>query len=148
LDEAVSLTTYSEKAVTDVQFTHTYGRVRQAMNAYSAHFNSGNTNIAAGIDVGRNSFARGATRTWAAKVIVLLTDGMHNLPPDPIASAQHAADKKIMIFTVTFAKEADQALMKRIAEIGLGKHYHAAIGSELVAVFQDIARSLPILITR
>ena len=76
-EEMVSLTTYSSTAVTDCPFTHDYAAIQQAMNGYSAAFRSGATNIASGIDAGCNSFANGASRNWASKVIIALTDGIH-----------------------------------------------------------------------
>jgi hypothetical protein len=89
-----------------------------------------------------------AARPWANKVIVVLTDGIHNTGTDPIYAANEASNEKILIFTITFALEADQALMSQVASIGMGKHYHATSGVALNEVFRDIARTLPILITR
>jgi hypothetical protein len=53
-----------------------------------------------------------------------------------------------MVFTITFSDEADQTTMKLVAEKGLGKHYHATNGSSLTGVFQDIAKQLPIILSK
>jgi Ca-activated chloride channel family protein len=52
-----------------------------------------------------------------------------------------------MIFTVTFSDEANQAAMQQVASIGLGKHFHAPNAASLIAVFGEIAKFLPTLIT-
>jgi hypothetical protein len=49
---------------------------------------------------------------------------------------------------VTFGEGADQNLMQDVAEIGGGKHYHAATGAELVAIFEEIANNLPTILTK
>ena len=38
--------------------------------------------------------------------------------------------------------------MKQVAAVGRGKHYHASSAAALKQIFQDIARQLPILISR
>jgi hypothetical protein len=87
-------------------------------------------------------------RPWASKVIVVMTDGIHNTGTDPLQAAQRAADAEIQVFAVTFSKEADQKRMQQVATIGHGKHYYAATGNDLKKVFQDIAGSLPTLLTQ
>lgn len=79
--------------------------------------------------------------------MIVLTDGIHNTGTDPLYAAQLAAEQNILIYTVTFSAEADMARMQRVAEIGAGKHYHADNASQLAAAFEEIAHSLPTLIT-
>lgn len=146
--ELVSLVTYADSAVVDQTLTTTYASIQAAMGGYSGTFCGGQTNIADGIDRGVYTFTQGLDRPWAAKVIVVLTDGIATVGSDPLVSATNAAAQNIQIFTITFALEADQPLMQQIATIGKGKHYHATNGSELSAAFQDIARGLPIVLTR
>jgi Ca-activated chloride channel homolog len=146
--ELISLSTYSDLPLTNVEFTSNYSLFAPAMAAYTNKFDAGKTNIGGGIRAGINSFTRGFDRPWAAKVILVMTDGIHNTGENPISAARDAAAQKIMIFTVTFALEADQAAMKKVAQIGLGKHYHATNGNQLQSVFRDIARMIPTLITK
>jgi hypothetical protein len=49
---------------------------------------------------------------------------------------------------VTFSDEADQSTMKKVAEAGLGNHYHAKNATDLQNIFLDIARQIPVLITK
>ncbi len=72
---------------------------------------------------------------------------IHNTGTDPIYAATLAAKENIIIYTVTFSNEADMATMQEIASIGTGKHIHAVTGADLMRAFQEIAKSLPTLIT-
>jgi Ca-activated chloride channel homolog len=148
ISEQVSLTTYSSGAHRDVNLTTNYQTIRDSINWYSDNFCSGTTNIGGGINEGRNSLAHANARGWAAKVMIVMTDGIDTVGSNPIAAAEDAAEEQIMIFTITFSDEADQATMQTVAAKGFGKHYHAANGAGLTAIFRDIARQLPTLLTR
>ena len=108
----------------------------------------GSTNVGGGIAEGAAALTSSpGQRSGAAKVLVVLTDGIHNTGLDPLISAQAAANAGIMIFAVTFSDEADQTRMQQVAAIGNGRHYHASTAAELKIVFSDIAASLPTLLT-
>lgn len=147
--ELLSLTSYNDLALTNTSLTSTYASALFAMNLYSLSFANGATNIGGGIAEGAAAlkFSPGQ-RSGAAKVLVVLTDGIHNTGLDPLVAAQDAADAGIMIFTVTFSDEANQTGMQQVAHIGNGRHYHASSAAELSAVFRDIAGSLPTLLTK
>lgn len=147
-DELLSLASYSTNAGVDQNLTTNYSVIPTSMAVYSGSYCGGLTNVAEGIDVGVSTFANAAQRPWAAKVMVLMTDGIVTTGSDPLVSATNAAAQNITIFTISFALEADQTLMHQIATIGKGKHYHATNGSELSTAFQEIARNLPIVLTR
>lgn len=147
--ELLSLSSYNNAAVTDTSLTTSYGSVVTAMTLYSLSFANGATNIGGGIAEGSAALLSSpAQRTGAAKVLIVMTDGIHNTGLDPLIAAQAAADAGIMIFTVTFSDEANQIGMQQVASIGSGRHYHATTAAELTAVFRDIASSLPTLLTK
>ena len=95
------------------------------------------------------------SRPYAAKTIIVLTDGQHehhNYPDTPpIATANSlVASHNVVIHTVTFSKSVPQSSkdeMGTVASIGGGKHYHADTGDELVEAFIEIANNLPTIIT-
>ncbi len=147
--ELLSLSSYNNAAITNVSLTASYGSAVAAMNLYSMSFANGATNVGGGIAEGAAAILSSpAQRTGAAKVLIVMTDGMHNTGLDPLIAAQAAADAGIMIFTVTFSDEANQSGMQQVATIGSGRHYHATTAAELTAVFRDIASSLPTLLTK
>lgn len=147
-DEHVSLATYSDKARTDVELGDNYLRIRQALNGYSAKFDQGSTNIGGGILEGTaSSCDKKRARPWASRVMIVLTDGIHNTGTDPLVAARQAAIENVQIFTVTFSSEAETERMKEIAAIGSAKHFHASTGNQLASAFEEIAHSLPTLLT-
>ena len=147
-DERVSMSSYSDRAKTDVNLMSNYLETKQAMSGYSKKFNSGATNIGDGILAGASALGnKKHARSWASRVMIVLTDGIHNIGTDPLIAAKKAAAQNIQIYTVTFSSEADVASMQRVAAAGSGKHFHALNGSQLVDAFDEIARSLPTLIT-
>lgn len=147
-DSKVSLTTFSDNPFIHTPLSTDYDRTRLAMKWYSSSFQGGASNMGWGISSGHMALAdRNHARSWATRVMIILTDGFHNIGQSPIAAAKRAADQHITIYTVTFSDEADQSLMRSIAEIGSGRHLHATTGQELADALRDIAHSLPTLIT-
>jgi len=146
--EHVTLVTYASSAKTDLDLTSDYHAVLDALDPYTQSLCSGSTNIGDGIYEAINSLGQvGYSRPWAAKVIVVLTDGNHNTGSDPVSAAIDASDEGITVYTITFSDEANQSRMINVAEDGGGKHFHAADGAALQQAFIDIARSLPMLLT-
>lgn len=149
LDELVSLSTYNHLAVTDISLTSDYALIAAGLTPYTNSFCVGATNIGGGINEGIGALTSSpAARQHAAKVIVLMTDGIHNTGTYPIDPAYYAASQGITVFTITFANEADIPLMQQVAAIGGGKHYHANSPADLIVAFQDIAKGLPTLLTK
>ncbi|MEM7782810.1 MAG: vWA domain-containing protein [Planctomycetota bacterium] len=145
--EFVSLVTYGDSATLDVPLTTNYTAINNGMVARSLRFPEARTNIGDGISVGNNSVRLDPlARGFATKVILVLTDGIHNRGTDPEQAARNAAGDDTTIFTITFSNEADQSRMRRVAEIGNGKHFHAASAAQLVQAFEEIAKSLPTLL--
>jgi Mg-chelatase subunit ChlD len=148
MKETVALITYANSAGTDQGLTTDYKKINDGLDKYTKAFSSGATNIAGGLAGGQTILTSVGARTFSAKVLVLLTDGIDTTGSDLVKAAKSAAEKKIMIFTVTFSDEADQTTMKKVAEAGLGNHYHAKNASDLQKIFLDIARQIPVLITK
>lgn len=145
--EHVALATYSSGATVDLNPTANYSNIISRLNTYSTRFNGGGTHIQSGLRSANNALVHANARPWAVKVIVLMTDGLRDAG-DEISEARRLARDGIMIFTVTFAQEANQARMVTVANLGGGKHYHATNAASLSAVFRDIARQMPTLVTR
>lgn len=146
--EHVALVTYSTGAAVEFNPTTNYNSVLGRLGVYSNSFQSGQTNIGGGLRGASNALVNANSRPWAVKVIVLMTDGLENTGPDSIREARRLAADGIMIFTVTFAQEANQSRMRTVASVGGGKHYHATDAASLSTVFRDIARQMPTLVTR
>ncbi len=146
--ERVGLVSYSDTASIDSKLQPTYDTVKQEIFKVTSAFNGGSTNIGDGIAFGAQVLSdKSVARPWASRVMIVLTDGIWTSGGDPMIAAQAAVNQQIVIYTVTFSAEADQARMQQIAALGKGEHYHASNGAELTQAFQAIARRLPTLLT-
>lgn len=140
----VSLTTYSTSSTRDIPLTSNFGPVRNRVGRLPA---SGATNIFQALRQGSDSLNSDPNaRPFAQKTIVLMTDGNFNVGGTPIPSARRAAERGHTIHTVTFSSGANQQVMREVARIGGGQHFHADDADDLAAVFQEIARTLSVLL--
>jgi Flp pilus assembly protein TadG len=156
-DERLALASYSSNT-TDCKITYKisqidsdlvsdYAIIRSKMASISSKPVKGSTAISAGLDEGIKVLTGSKIRPFAVKTIVLMTDGIHNLGPEPIISARNAAAKNITIHTITFSDSADITRMKAVAAAANGLHFHATSQSELIKIFKRIAATLPVLTT-
>ncbi|MCA9128866.1 MAG: VWA domain-containing protein [Planctomycetales bacterium] len=149
ISELVSLSTYNHGAITDQPLTGNYALITASLNNYTNSLCSGGTNIGGGINEGSGALASSpAAREGAVKVIIVLTDGIHNIGTNPISAATSAASGGVLIFTITFSAEANQSTMQSVAAVGNGRHFHANSPSDLIQVFQAITKLLPNLLTK
>ena len=147
-EELSSLVTYSDSGRIDTPLSTNTADVLAAMSAHSSAFEGGGTNISGGLTAAASELSSASARKFSSKVIVVLTDGRVSAGPDPVTVARRLAKRGILIITVTFSNEADQALMRRVARVGNGFHRHANVKQELRAVFQEISSNLPTLLTQ
>jgi Ca-activated chloride channel family protein len=132
--------------------------VTSAMGTLSTKKWNGRTNIAAGINRGIQALTSGSARPYAAKTMVLMSDGAANEPGNcsavgcsqafqaAIDKAVQAHDQNIIIHTITYG-EADPGLMQDIAEATGGKNYVAPDAQSLQDIFEEIALTLPVMFT-
>lgn len=146
--ELVSLSTYNSSATIDQQLTDDYAKITAAIDKYSRRYPDGSTNITAGMDKGISTLKnKKYARPYASKTMVVMTDGNHNYGSSPTTAAYDAADADIVVHTITYSNDANQYLMKEVARIGGGQHWHAPDGDELEEIFREIARNAPTLLT-
>jgi hypothetical protein len=156
-DEHVGLVSYSSN-ITQCGFTYNisdinsdlvskYDKIRKVMADLSSRPVKGSTAISAGIDDGIKVLTGKKVRPFAVKTMILMTDGIHNLGPEPILSAQVAKTKDIVIHTITFSDDADIKRMEAVAAATGGRHFHAPDAASLKQIFQQIAATLPVMLT-
>ncbi|MEE9382070.1 MAG: VWA domain-containing protein [Nannocystaceae bacterium] len=105
------------------------------------------TAIGAGLGVALNRLEQSTSDT---KIIVLLTDGVHNAGGiDPDRVAQEAADRGIGIYTVLLGQHqggvrggVDPAQLERLASVTGGYAYTATDIKALTVTFQDLLNKL------
>ncbi len=157
-EEHVGLVTYSSN-ITDCGFKYkisdinselssNYDTIRQVMADLSSRPVKGSTAISAGIDDGIKVLTGKKIRPFAVKTMLVMTDGIHNLGPEPIISARQAARKDIVIHTITFSNDADIKRMEDVAAATGGRHFHAPTAQDLARIFKEIASTLPVMLTQ
>jgi len=146
--ENVGLASYADEASIDVPLSGVYDGIVDSLDERAEAFEEGATSIGGGILEGIGLLRSDESRPHATKVVILLTDGVHNLGIDPRVAARRARRAGITIFVVTFSDEVKKHRMRRIAKITSGVHLHAKDGPELVQAFRDIAHQLPTLLTK
>ena len=142
-NSAISLVTYSTAASTDLNLTTNLNTVRNRVNSLGAN---GFTNLRAGLQLGSNSLEGPNARPFAKRTIVVMTDGNFNVGGTPVPSANVAAGRGHTIHTVTFSSNADQDIMRQVANIGDGLHFHADDADDLSEAFREIARTLAVVL--
>ncbi len=140
----MSLTTYSTRSSRDIALTDNFNTIRSRVARLPA---SGATNIFRALRDGSDSLDTDPNRRFfAEQTIVLMTDGNFNVGGNPLPSARLAASRGHTIHTVTFSSGANQAIMKQVANIGGGQHFHADDAGDLTEIFREIARTLSVLL--
>lgn len=144
-EELISVATFSTGATLDLPLQENYDTIRTTVAGIRPE---GWTAIGQGMQEGLPSLSAGLARPYAAKTIVILTDGENNQTPDPIEVAQtFVSSTNVIIHTVTFSDGANITDMAEVADIGNGNHYHADDTEELIEIFEEIANNLPTIIT-
>ncbi|MEM1067872.1 MAG: VWA domain-containing protein [Planctomycetota bacterium] len=145
-EEQVSVASYSSSGTLDTWLEKDFDVIRSTVDDLNT---GGSTAIGRGMQEGIESLLDSAARPYAAKTMVVMTDGIHNTGISPTSVADSLIGSyNLTIHTVTFGEGADQELMQEVAGIGGGKHYHAATGDELVSIFEEIANNLPTILTK
>lgn len=144
-EEKVALASYATTGSLNAHLTTNYETIRTALDNLSPN---GNTAIGLGMQQGITALLHANARPYAAKTMVVMTDGIHNTGIDPVTVATNlVAQYPLTIHTVTFGASADIPRMQSVATIGGGKHYHAANGEELIDVFEEIANNVATVLT-
>lgn len=150
LNEQIALATFSTASSQDVVLSTNTTPIASRLDYITNNFTGGYTAIGDGINSGINLVTDASrSRTFAKKTMIVMTDGIQNRGSDPVARATVAYQTYgITVHVITFSNDADQIKGAEIAAAGGGLHYHAASGSALISVFQELARTLPTMLTR
>jgi Flp pilus assembly protein TadG len=141
---ACSVTNVS--ATIDKALSEDTSQITSAMATLSARKFNGMTNIGAGITKGIQVLTASSARPYAAKTMVLMSDGAYTEGTRPSLIAPQAAAENIIIHTITFG-EANPDEMQAIADATGGNHYIAPDAQTLQDIFEEIALTLPVVFT-
>lgn len=156
---ALSIYTYSDNtAILESPLTKTYSTISNIVHGRQAGHYVGGTNISAGMSKARLEVQNNA-RAGAQKMLVVMTDGVVNLPSGNtssdkaavISQANLCAAAKIPVVTISLGAYADTALMQQVADITGGVAFVvpggqpiAQVQAQLEAVFAQVAADRPL----
>ena len=146
-EEQVSLGSFSSSGTLNYSLATNFSSIRDWLDSTVP---GGGTAIHDGLAQSFGSLFDSLGRPYAAKTIVVMTDGQNNAGNQVILDQVNSiiAAHNVVVHTVTFSPGADQTAMQAVALAGGGNHYHADEAADLVAVFEEIANNLPTLITQ
>lgn len=145
--DRIGLVAFGSTASTVAPLTMDHGVLRTLMRRLRLGAMEGNmTAIGAGLGMALNRLDES---TASSKVIVLLTDGVHNADGlDPDSAASEAANRGITVYTVLIGRHGldegsiDPGRLERIASITGGFAYTAVDREALQGTFQDLLDKL------
>jgi len=146
-NDRIALVVFGSQASTVAPLTLDHGVLRNLIAQLRLGVMNGNeTAIGAGLGVALNRLEESDA---ASKVIVLLTDGVHNAPGvDPDSVAQKARERGVIIYTVLMGRHGstggsvDRGQLERLASVTEGRAYTAEDVAELQTSFQDLLDEL------
>lgn len=160
---ALSIFSYSDNsAILEKGLTTQYSQISTIVNSRQAGHYVGGTNISAGMNKARLELQNNA-RVGAAKLLVLMTDGMPTLPTgNPttdkqlvVNEANACAAAKIPVVCISLGAAADTSLMQQVADITGGAHFVIPGGqtvdqvkAQLEEVFAQVAADRPLKLVK
>ena len=145
--------TYYNAYNLDSAFVTSYAPVRTAISAKGRGTMLGGTDMNFGLQEAVDLFAATEDGQSWNKIIILFSDGCYTTGHDPATNAAvNAANADIVVHTVGFLLNGADAAngaptLQAIAAATGGRHYLATDGSSLEAAFEELARTLPVILT-
>ena len=146
-NDRIALVVFGSHASTVAPLTMDHGVLRNLIAQLRLGvMDGGRTAIGAGLGVALNRLEESDAES---KVVVLLTDGVHNADGiDPDTVAQEAAERGVIIYTVLMGRQSgittslDAGQLERLASATGGYAYLAENIAELQTSFQDLLNKL------
>lgn len=141
--DQMSLEVFASTGRHEIDLSVDKQRVADRLYAMQANHYDNSTNIGEGLQRAIEELSSSRARDGARKVIVLMSDGMSTMGPDPVQLAQQASDLGITIYSVSVGALADRDTMQAAAEAASGEEFYA-IGSpdEYTVQLQDIFKTI------
>jgi len=160
--DQLSLEIYAQTSRHEVDLTRTFTVPYDTLVQRQSNHYDNTTCIGCGIAEAHAELLTERARPGAAKVMILLTDGIANtiangewdVPGAKIYAEEEAvlaADSNITIYTVGVGSSADMDLMEDIAEIGHGTSFHAVgtveeYSEQLREIFRTLGSKRPAIL--
>ncbi len=145
----VAVVTWASDDTTDLGFSTSMTSVYNAVHYYTTRNFSGGTGMSDGMSRANGVLMGSSARTYAKKIMILMSDGDWNEGSNPETYAATLASNNITVHTISFlASGSGTTVLRNIANTTGGKFYSATDAASLTAAWQDLAYSLPIVLTK
>lgn len=136
-----AVVTFNNDATLDQPLTGDRASLQRALDGFTL---ARQTCLVCGVQAADTELAGPRHRTGALQVIVLLTDGRSNPQPvaEAVAAAAAAKQRGMVVFTVGLGDDLDVDALRAMASQP-DYFRSAATGSDLAAIYRDIAELLP-----
>jgi len=135
---------------TDSTFVYDYTNVRSAISNRTKYTMFGGTDMNAGLQAAVNLFNSTEDGLPWNKIIILFSDGQWNVGSNPVTNAAvNAAAANIVVHTVGMLNTGvtgTQALQSIATQTG-GRYFYAPDGASLQETFEQLAKTLPVILT-
>ena len=155
--DQLSLEIFGTTGHHEYNLTHDLEQIPNHLYGMQAAHYDGSTNIGIGLQLAISELKSSRARSNAAKVIVLLSDGIPNVDSAgnttsdgasgavnwAYSQAQAAANLGFTIYTISVGTAADRSVLQQIAAIGHGQEFYAAgnpqeYADQLTAIFRTL----------
>jgi len=157
-NDRIALVVFAAKAFTQCPLTLDYGVLKRFLDEVQVGLIEDGTAIGLGIATGVKRLARSDAKS---RILILLTDGVNNVPTvDPSTAAEAARSLGVKIYSIGIGKEGtapypvdhpvlgrrytqiktqiDEALLRKISKQTGGQYFRARSGESLAQIFEVI----------
>lgn len=138
---------------TNASFVTTYATIRSTIAAKKGVTMLGGTDMNAGLQEAVDLFESTKDGLRWNKIIILFSDGCYTTTNPVNSAAVSAANADIIVHTVGFLLNNEDSsigepTLKGIANATGGRYFKATDGASLKKSFEDLARTLPVILTQ
>lgn len=146
----LAVVTWSDDNIINLNLQSSTTAAYNAVHAYTSQNFGGGTNMSGGLGDGVTALTNSSSRAYAKKIMILMSDGDWNGGTDPVAYAtSYCVPNNITVHTISFlASGTGTTVLQNIASATGGKSYAVTSSAALTAAWQDIAYSLPVVLTK
>lgn len=146
----VAVVTWATDNTIDLSLQSSMSAAYNAVHAYTSQNFGGGTNMSGGMADGVTALTGSGARGYAKKIMILMSDGDWNDGTNPVTYANsYCVPNSIQVHTISFlASGTGATVLSNIAAATGGKAYVATDSASLTAAWQDIAYSLPVVLTK
>lgn len=132
----------------DVPFGLNQGAIESAIDGRGKNPMIGRTNMSAGMLAGMQVLKNYSTDRPVNRVMILLTDGQWNEGADPLDTVSQLRQANIKVHTIGLLIGSMQATLAQISQTTGGLTFMAQDETDLDNAFEQLAKDLPVILTK